>query len=42
MSAGHTLDVLAEEKFRIGRLSREDALVLKAEIIRVFDLPTGL
>lgn len=28
MSAGHTLDVLAEEKFRIGRLSREDALVL--------------
>lgn len=28
MSAGHTLDVLAEEKFRIGRLSREDALTL--------------
>lgn len=28
MSAGHTLDVLAEEKFRIGHLSREDALVL--------------
>lgn len=28
MSAGHTLDVLAEEKFRIGRLSREEALVL--------------
>lgn len=28
MSAGHTLDVLAEEKFRIGRLSREDALIL--------------
>lgn len=28
MSTGHTLDVLAEEKFRIGRISREDALVL--------------
>ncbi len=28
MSAGHTLDVLAEETFRVGRLSREDALVL--------------
>lgn len=28
MSAGHTLDVLAEERFRVGRLSREDALVL--------------
>ena len=28
VSAGHTLDVLAEEKFRIGKLSREDALVM--------------
>lgn len=28
VSAGHTLDVLAEEKFRSGALSREDALVL--------------
>ncbi len=28
ISAGHTLDVLAEESFRTGKLSREDALVL--------------
>lgn len=28
VSAGHTLDVLAEESFRTGRLSREDALVM--------------
>lgn len=28
VSAGHTLDVLAEQQFRTGKLSREDALVL--------------
>ena len=28
VSAGHTLDVLAEQSFRTGRLSREDALVM--------------
>lgn len=28
LSAGHTLDVLAEQSFRTGRLTREDALVL--------------
>jgi len=28
VSAGHTLDVLAEEHFQTGRLSREDALVM--------------
>lgn len=28
LSAGHTLDVLAQEQFRVGRLAREDALAL--------------
>ena len=28
VSAGHTLDVLAEDHFRIGKLSREDALTM--------------
>lgn len=28
ISAGHTLDVLAEESFRTGKLSREDALIM--------------
>jgi len=31
LSSGHTLDVLAEEKFRTGKLSRADALVLLEE-----------
>lgn len=31
LSAGHTLDVLAEQSFRTGRLSREDALTLLEE-----------
>lgn len=31
LSAGHTLDVLAEHSFRTGRLSREDALILLEE-----------